>query len=142
MSRWTQGLLMAALAAALSGCITVTAVPIRADVWRLETEVQSSGVRISEAEMLRRAATLTIDNGYTHFLITPADPVDHSDNLVRSVLYGRTQVIALPGGGPPVGGPPSAKPVDVKAVNVVMVRDGDPRYDGSYEAAKVLGWAW
>lgn len=140
-------LLAAAAGLALSGCVYTGAVPLSfsGNVWRLETRAEGGrGVAEAERGLLRQAALLTIENGYTHFVLT--EPVEVVGALpARAILYGRSQSLgvgatsslALAPGLPPVGTDGVSSRT---AVNVVMFRRGQPGWERAASASEVLGW--
>jgi hypothetical protein len=138
---------LAAAALLLGGCVYTGAVPLSfaGNVWRLETRGEGGrGVAESERAVLRQAALLTIENGYTHFVLT--EPVAEVGNLpAKAILYGRSQSLgigtqtslAVAPGLPPIGSDGiSAR----TAVDVVMYRRGDPGWERAVSASEVLGW--
>lgn len=147
--RWALKIVVAALVAGLtSACVYNKAVPIGDNVWVMETDGRGVlGAELVAASTLRDAATLTLQQGYTAFLLeeAPDRPVDIG---VQAVLYGSTRTVTYasdfsptipaPDGGPPLVNAPGADPTLRTRVAVRMLRKNDPRIGSAYNALSVL----
>lgn len=147
--RWVVKIVVLSLVAGLtSACVYMKAVPIGDHVWVMETDGRGIvGAEIVSNSTMRDAATLTLQQGYTHFLLedAPDEPVDIG---VRAVLYGNTRTenyasvfsptVPDPAGGPPLVNAPGAEPTLRTRVAVRMLPKNDPRIGRAYSALTVL----
>lgn len=131
------------LAAVLAGCVAQTSVPIERRVWRMETRGDGAlGTEYARTEVLRDAAGLTLQQGYTHFVIRDAADFPSPKNPINVALFGQFRVMQF-GSGIPI--PPVAasraysEPTVFRAVTVVMYGPRDERPRDAYLALEVLG---
>ncbi|MEM0906958.1 MAG: hypothetical protein AAGJ94_06320 [Pseudomonadota bacterium] len=155
MGVWTRAIVPILSTVVLAGCVYSKAVPIGNNAWRLETDGRGAiGQDIALNDTLRDAATLTLQQGYTHFLLSDA-PEGPGDIGIRAILYGNTRTVAFasnvpaPPPPPPSDRPPApvsetplpprgGEPGVRTAVTVIMLRRDDPRTGNAYDALKVL----
>lgn len=147
--RWVVKIVIASLVAGLlSACVYNKAVPIGGNVWVMETDGRGAlGAALVASSTMRDAATLTLQEGYTHFLLKEAP--DRPQNIgVQAVLYGSTRTVTYaadiaptvpaPDGRAPLVEAPGADPTLRTRVAVEMLARDDPRSAGAYDALKVL----
>lgn len=132
-----------AIALSLAGCISSSEMPLSANVWRIETDA-SGLLFVGQAgnETLKRAAELTLQQGYSHFKL-----VDYGSSSGRELAgftpgHANTTVNVfgnMATGTTTYAAPqPIMKPTSKVGVTVVMFRPGDPGFEGSLDAAQIL----
>ena len=132
-----------ALCAALSGCITTSEMPLAKNVWQIHTET-GGALFTGQADKatLRRAAELTLAQGYDHFVIqnpqtqtgsvyvgdTP-ETANTTVNVFGNTAYGTTTYTP---------GVPIFRPQKNVAVTVVMYHANEPQAGQALDAAAIL----
>lgn len=135
----------------ISGCVATSEMQLAPNIYRLETNAQGLlFVGQSGKETLRRAAELTIQHGYTHFIF--ADAGYETGSRIAGVVPGRTYSNATVTGtsygntfsGSAYGSSYSTPSTVVRAptekvsVTVVMLRAGEPGFEQAFDAETVL----
>lgn len=128
---WAVG----AICLALGGCFRSTEMQTSANTFQLQTE--ASGLLFAGRagqENLKKAAELTLKNGYTHFRLEGAS-LAQGQQYVGSTpstvnVYGNTAVLNP--------GAPIMAPTSHASATVIMYRQGDPGFQGSLDAAAIL----
>ena len=70
MHRMIKTALLLAIGSGLAGCVTTSEMPLAKNVWQVSTESQGTlFVGQADKSTLKRAAELTIAQGYDHFVI-------------------------------------------------------------------------
>lgn len=127
----------------LAGCVQTQELPLAKNVVRLETQGNGIiGASSATNETLRRAAEVTLKNGYTHFVLADASR-SQSERLVgftpgyshTNFTYGRGYGWANTTYTP--GQPISALRTNV-GVTVIMMDAKQADRDGGIDASKVL----
>lgn len=134
---------MAALA--VGGCIRTQEMPLAPNVVRLDTE--ASGLLFAgqaSAHTMRRAAELTLQNGYSHFRFEQAQVAQGSQlsgvyssatgNAYGSAVGNSAYVNASASGF----STPIYRPTANVGVTVVMFRADEPGAKGAFDASEVL----
>jgi hypothetical protein len=129
------------IGAIISGCISTQEMPLAPNVVRLDTEAGGLlFVGQAPKQTLRRAAELTLQNGYSHFKLEQAD-VGQGSQIAG--VYSTESVSAF-------GGPYSASafgtgfstPIYRRTahvgVTVIMFHANEPGAQGAFDAAAVL----
>jgi hypothetical protein len=140
-------LLLGAIAPLLGACYSMTEMQLAPNVYRVETD--ASGLLFagkSGQQTLKRAAELTLQNGYTHFKIADASLstgsqfVGYTPSYVSgqatATQYGNTTQVY--GNGWVNNGTAIHKPTSKAAATVIMLRAGDPGVADAFDAAAVL----
>ena len=119
----------------LGGCFRSSEMQTSANTFQLQTEARGLlfAGRAGQ-ENLKKAAELTLKNGYTHFRLEGAS-LAQGRQYVGSTpgtvnVYGNTAVVNP--------GAPIMAPTSQANATVVMFRQGDPGFQGSLDAAAVL----
>lgn len=140
----TVGLLVVLGAAlGLAGCVTTSEMPLAKNVWQVNTEAGGSlFVGQADKATLKRAAELTVAQGYTHFIIqnpntqtgavyvgsTPGT-ANTTVNVVGNTAYGTTTYNP---------GVPIMAPRKNVSVTVVMFHANEPQAATAIEAVSIL----
>jgi len=138
-------LLVAACAAALSACIRTQEMPLAPNVVRLDT--QASGLLFAgqaTGQTMRRAAELTLQNGYSHFRLDQVGMGQGSEvSGVYSSQTGNASAYAMGNtvyaNGTSSGfATPIRRPTASVGVTVIMFHADDAGAQGAFDAAQVL----
>jgi hypothetical protein len=127
--------------AALSGCVTTQEVPLAPNMVRLDTHA-AGALFIGQAsgQTLKRAAELTLQNGYTHFRLE-SPQTGQGEQLAGIYSSGNATAFATGYGATGFSSgfstPLYARTADV-AVTVVMFHANDPQAKNAFDAAAIL----
>lgn len=135
--------LILAVGSGLAGCVTTSEMPLAKNVWQVSTESQGTlFVGQADKSTMKRAAELTIAQGYDHFVIqnpqmqTGAVQVGNMPvtanthvNVVGNTAYGTT---TYSGGGAIMA------PQKNVSVTVVMFHANEPQAAQAVDAAAYL----
>lgn len=136
-----------------AGCIRTQELPLAPNVVRLDT--QASGLLFSSfaaTQTLRRAAELTLQNGYSHFRLEQADLSQGSqvagvysqsqgmasgqyNGMATGNFYTGNASAIYSGGG---FARPIYRPTASVGVTVIMFHADEPGAKGAFDAAEVL----
>ena len=140
----TVGLLvMLGASVGLAGCVTTSEMPLAKNVWQVNTSAGGSlFVGQADKATLKRAAELTVAQGYTHFVIQNPNTQTGSEyigslpgtanttmHMVGNTAYGTTTYSP---------GMPIIEPRKSVSVTVVMFHANEPQAANAIEAASVL----
>jgi hypothetical protein len=127
--------------AALAGCVTTQEVPLAPNVVRLDTHATGAlFVGQASGQTLKRAAELTLQNGYTHFRLESPETAQ-GERLAG--VYSSGSATAFGSGssatayGSGFSTPVYARTADV-TVTVVMFHAHDPQAKDAFDAAAIL----
>lgn len=131
------------MAVPLAGCISTQEMPLSENVWRVHTEADGLlFVGQASKATLKRAAELTLKQGYTHFRLVDASMATGSEFAGYMPGQSRTNVAVM--GNTAVGtttyspGVALSKPTTQNGATVIMYRSGDPEAKGALDAEEVL----
>jgi|SRR5271165_572641 len=133
------------LGVCLSGCVSTQELPLAPNVVRLDTHA-SGALFAGQAtgQTMRRAAELTLQNGYTHFRLEDAQ-LSHGSQFAGVYSSGTGSAFATGyGNAAYVTGyssgfsTPIYRPTIDVGVTVVMFHAGDPGAKNAFDAAEVL----
>jgi hypothetical protein len=140
-------LALGAFAPLLAGCYSMTEMQLAPNVYRVETD--ASGLLFagkSGQQTLKRAAELTLQNGYSHFRIadaslsTGSEFVGYTPSYVSgqatATRYGNTTQIH--GNGWVNNGTAIHRRTSKAAATVIMFKATDPNASGAFDAAAIL----
>lgn len=142
---------VALVALGLAGCVSTSEMQLAPNVYRLETNAQGAlFVGQSGNQTLKRAAELTLKNGYTHFkledagfgtgsqVVGVAPGTTYSNASVSGSAYGNT--FSGYGSGTSYTTPATVirAPTEKSSATVVMFKSGDPQAVGAFDAEAVL----
>lgn len=131
------------LALPLAGCISTQEMQLSENIWRIQT--QSGGILFvgeTGKQMLKRAAELTLKQGYTHFKL--ADASMSSGSEVSGYTPGMATTHVNYGGGIAnattyaAPGYVNRTPTAQAGATIIMYRGTDPEANGALDAAMVL----
>jgi hypothetical protein len=131
------------IALAVAGCVQTSEMPLAPNVVRLQSQGRGLiGAQEAPKQTLRRAAELTLKNGYTHFRLADASMANGSEfggympgtsttnvSLIGDTAYATTTTSP--------GFAIRRRTTDV-GVTVVMFRASEPGAKGAFDAAQVL----
>jgi hypothetical protein len=135
---------------AVSGCIHTQEMPLAPNVVRLDT--QASGllfVNQATSATMKRAAEVTIEHGYTHFLLDQGQ-ISQGQQIAGVYTTGQatgsgTATVTGPGTATYSGSAHSSsvstplfKRTSSVGVTVIMFKATDPQAEGAFNAAEVL----
>ena len=143
MHRMIKTALLLAIGSGLAGCVTTSEMPLAKNVWQVSTESQGTlFVGQADKSTMKRAAELTIAQGYDHFIIENPQtqtgsvqvgnmPVTANTNVnvIGNTAYGTT---TYSGGGAIMA---SQKNV---SVTVVMFHANEPQAAQAVDAVVYL----
>ena len=143
MHRMIKTALLLAIGSGLAGCVTTSEMPLAKNVWQVSTESQGTlFVGQADKSTMKRAAELTIAQGYDHFIIQNPQtqtgsvqvgnmPVTANTNVnvIGNTAYGTT---TYSGGGAIMA---SQKNV---SVTVVMFHANEPQAAQAVDAVVYL----
>ena len=143
MHRMIKTALLLAIGSALAGCVTTSEMPLAKNVWQVSTESQGTlFVGQADKSTMKRAAELTIAQGYDHFIVqnpqtqTGAVQVGNmpvtastSVNVVGNTAFGTT---TYSGGGAIMA------PQKNVSVTVVMFHANEPQAAEAVDAVAYL----
>jgi hypothetical protein len=127
----------------LTGCISTSEMPLAKNVWQIHTE--TGGVLftgMADKATLKRAAELTLAQGYTHFLIQ--NPNTQSGEVYAGSTQGFASTNLSMVGNTAYGtttytpGVPLMKPVKNVSVTVVMFHENEPQAAQALDAVAML----
>lgn len=132
-------------ALALAACVTTQEMPLSANVWRIQTEAGGLlFVGQAAPQTLKRAAELTLKQGYTHFKLVDASVATGSEfagyvpgqsnttvnvNAMGNAAYGTTTYspgVAL------------RRPTAQAGATVIMYHSNDPEAKNALDAEAIL----
>ena len=136
--------IMAGIAAfCVSGCVTTQEAPLAPNVVRLDTRA-SGGLFVGQAtgQTMRRAAEVTLQNGYSHFRLQDVQ-LSNGSQFAGEVSSGTGSAFAYGYGAFGAGSysgfsTPIYRPTADVGVTVVMFHANDPGAKGAFDAEKVL----
>lgn len=127
----------------LASCITTSELPLSKNVWQIN--VESRGLifnAMADKSAVRRAAELTVAQGYTKFKLaapsttggvdylgTPPGIARTNVNIIGNTAYANTTYTP---------GVPIMSPHKEVSVTVIMFKDGDPGSGDALDAAQIL----
>jgi hypothetical protein len=143
MHRMVRIALLLAISSGLAGCVTTSEMPLAKNVWQVSTESQGTlFVGQADKSTMKRAAELTIAQGYDHFIVqnpqtqTGAVQVGNMPvtantnvNVIGNAAYGTT---TYSGGGAIMA------PQKNVSVTVVMFHANEPQAAQAVDAAAYL----
>ncbi len=132
-----------ALCAALGGCITTSEMPLAKNVWQIQTET-GGALFTGQADKatLRRAAELTLAQGYDHFVIQ--NPQTQTGSIYVGSTPGTANSDVSVFGNTAYGtttytpGVPIFSPQKNVAVTVVMYHANEPQAGQALDATAIL----
>lgn len=135
--------LIGVLALGLASCVQTQEIPLQNNVWRLETEGRGLiGAASVNDSTLKRAAELTLEQGYTHFVLRDTGSSRSSRVVGRTPVYAQTNASIV---GNSVystttytGGTPIVAHQANLGVTVIMLREGDRGVDSAIDARSAL----
>ncbi len=126
----------------LAGCVDVTHSQLRPDMWLVQTEDHGAGERAVGKAILKRAAELTLKNGYTHFTLIQGPTEEKLTIGGTTPVNAGTFFMPLPNGPPPIatytGGMPLYIATKKKIAVVNLLRASDEESKSAYDAKDVL----
>lgn len=129
--------------ALLSGCISTQEMPLSENVWRIQTEAGGLlFVGQTSKQTLKRAAELTLKQGYSHFRLVDASMASGSEFVGYTPGMARTNVSVV--GNTAYGtttyspGVPINRPTSQAGATVIMYRAGDPEAKDALDAESIL----
>lgn len=139
--------LLGAIGPLLAACYSMSEMQLAPNVYRVETD--ASGLLFagkSGQQTLKRAAELTLQNGYTHFKIADASLTTGSQFVGYTPSYVSGQATATQfgnttqvyGNGWVNNGTAIHKPTSKAAATVIMFKANDPNAADAFDAAAVL----
>ena len=143
MHRMIKTALLLAIGSGLAGCVTTSEMPLAKNVWQVSTESQGTlFVGQADKSTMKRAAELTIAQGYDHFIIQNPQtqtgsvqvgnmPVTANTNVnvIGNTAYGTT---TYSGGGAILA------PQKNVSVTVVMFHANEPQAAQAVDAVVYL----
>ena len=143
MHRIRKTALLLVIGSGLAGCVTTNEMPLAKNVWQVSTETQGTlFVGQADRSTMKRAAELTIAQGYDHFIIQNPQtqtgsvqvgnmPIiaNTSVNVVGNTAYGTTTY---------TGGNAVMAPQKNVSVTVVMFHANEPQAAQAVDAAAYL----
>jgi hypothetical protein len=143
MHRMIKTALLLVIGSGLAGCVTTSEMPLAKNVWQVSTESQGTlFVGQADKSTMKRAAELTIAQGYDHFIVqnpqtqTGAVQVGNmpvtantSVNVIGNTAYGTTTY---------TGGGAIMAPQKNVSVTVVMFHANEPQAAQAVDAAAYL----
>ena len=140
----------------LSGCIRSQEMPLAPNVVRIDT--QASGILFagqSTSYTMRRAAEVTLQNGYSHFRLEQAQTSQGTElggvyTSAQATGYGTAtssrlgNTTYIQGSGNATGSAfstPIYRPTSSVGVTVVMFKVNEPGAKGAFDAAQILAQA-
>ena len=143
MHRTIKIALLLAIGSGLTGCVTTSEMPLAKNVWQVSTESQGTlFVGQADKSTMKRAAELTIAQGYDHFIVqnpqtqTGAVQVGNMPvtantnvNVIGNTAYGTTTY---------TGGGAIMAPQKNVSVTVVMFHANEPQAAQAVDAAAYL----
>jgi len=128
-------------ALAVAGCISTQEMPLAPNVVRLDT--QASGRLFTgqaSSQTMRRAAELTLQNGYTHFRFDQATVQQGSQlsgvyTSANATAFGNPNFASINGSAM---SSPFYRPTANIGVTVYMFHANEPSAKGAFDAAEVL----
>ena len=141
MARFTGISAAVLVSLALAGCVHTEEMPLAPNVVRLDT--RASGLLFqgqAGPQTLRRAAELTLQNGYTHFRLDQASTSQgsqYSGSITSgsATAYGNNGYAVVNGSAVST---PIYRPTSNVGVTVVMFHANEPGANGAFVAANVL----
>lgn len=134
-------LLLAAATVALAACVNTEEMPLAPNVVRLDTQA-SGALFVGQAPKatLRRAAELTLQNGYTHFRFEQATMGQGSElsgvySSGSASAFGNASSASVYGSG---FSTPIYRHTENVGVTVVMFHANEPGAKGAFVASQVL----
>jgi hypothetical protein len=136
---------VALLAASLSGCVSTQELPLAPNVVRLDTH-ESGALFAGQAtgQTMRRAAELTLQNGYTHFRLEDAQ-LSHGSQFAGTYSYGTGSAVATGFGNVAFANgyssgfsTPIYRPTTDVGATVIMFHANEPGAKDAFDAAAVL----
>lgn len=133
----------ACLSLAVAGCISTSEMPLARNVWQINTEA-GGALFTGQADKatLRRAAELTLRQGYTHFVIQ--NPTTQSGSVYVGSTPGTATTNVSVFGNTASGtttytpGMPIMSPRKNVSVTVVMFHANEPQAASALDAAEIL----
>lgn len=127
----------------LAGCISTQEMPLSENVWRINTEAGGLlFVGQASKATLKRAAELTLKQGYTHFRLVDASIATGSEFAGYMPGQARTNMTVM--GDTAIGTTTYSPGIAIKrntaqaGATVIMYRSGDPEAKGALDAEDVL----
>ena len=131
--------------AGLAGCVTTQELPLAPNVVRLDTH--ASGALFAgqaTSQTMKRAAEVTLQNGYTHFRLEDAQ-MAHGSQFAGVYSSGTGSAFASGYGGSAYAtgyssgfSTPIYRPTTDVDVTIVMFHANEPGAQGAFDAAAVL----
>jgi hypothetical protein len=145
MRKKILALIAALLGSGVAGCVSTEEMPLAPNMVRLDTHAAGAlFVGQATGQTMRRAAELTLQNGYTHFRLEQAQMSQGSQFAGMSTYntgsafatgYGNNAFVSGSSSG--ISTPIYARTADV-GVTVIMFHANEPGAKGAFNAAEVL----
>ena len=129
MKHWVAG-----LALFCAACVQTTETPLSSNIYQISAEGSGAiAAALTERELLKRAAQLTLEQGYTHFVLSDAQRATRSESGGLDTFPGST-IYTEPGNSvtatrPPGFAAPTYRPIKNVSVLVAMFTDSDKPKD-------------
>lgn len=132
-----------ALSIPICACVTTQEMPLSANVWKIQTDAGGLlFVGQASSQTLKRAAELTLKQGYTHFRI--ADAAMNSGSEFAGYIPGQTNTTVNVMGSTAYGtttyapGVALRRPTAQASATVIMYHSNDPEAKNALDAEAIL----